>query len=165
MSFQVLSLLVLNRFGVLTRVTNLFSRRGFNIRELSVGETSDPSVSRITILTQGDDSVVEQIQKQLFKLHDVKKVALLPHEGFVGRELLLIKVGCDDSHLPEIKRIIGLANGKMLYTGEECLIIEITGETPFIDDFVLRMNDYRIMEMCRTGVTALQTGKNTIYDD
>ena len=165
MNAQVLSLLVSNHFGVLTRVTNLFSRRGFNIRELSVGETDDPSLSRITILTEGDDEIVEQIQKQLMKLEDVKKVILLPDAGFVGRELLLLKIGYDESCLLEINQTIDQAHGKILHRGENSLIIEITGETPHIDAFVLSMKKHKLMEMCRTGVTALQTGVATIYDE
>ena len=163
MEFQVLSLLVSNHFGVLTRVTSLFSGRGFNIRSLSVGETDDPSLSRITIMTEGDIRLVEQIRKQLMKLEDVKKVALLPRHGSVGRELLLIKIGCGDSDLPGIERTVGLSGGKILYTDEKCLIAEITGETPFIDNFVQELKGRHVMELSRTGITALQAGEITIH--
>ncbi len=164
MNDQILSVLVSNHFGVLTRVTNLFSRRGFNIRELTVGETDDPEISRITILTGGDETALDQIQKQLRKLEDVKKVILLPNEKTIGRELLLIKIDLKNDHFSEIKNLIDLIKGHVLSSDENSLIVEIVEDMKNIDQFISQMKEYGIMEMCRTGVTALQRGKLTIYD-
>ena len=162
MENRILSLLVSNHFGVLTRVTGLFSRRGFNIKELTVGETDDPMISRITILTEGDEKIVEQIQKQLIKLEDVKKAAVLPQEGSVDRELLLIKV--EARLLDEIGKQAEAYGGRILDLSQGAAIIEITGETSDIDGFIDVMKKHGILELCRTGVTALQKGSSTIYN-
>lgn len=161
MELKVLSILVSNHFGVLTRVTNLFSRRGFNIKQLTVGETQDPSVSRITIVTQGDDETLSQIQKQLAKLEDVKRVIALPQDAHVEREMLLIKVR--DAMQSEIGPVISEAKGKILSASEGCLIIEVTGSLEKIDRFIEKMTAFEILELCRTGVAGLQTGECTIY--
>lgn len=165
MNFRILSMLVSNHFGVLTRVTNLFSRRGFNIKELTVGETDDPEISRITILTDGSDEILEQIQKHLAKLEDVKKVEALPRETSVSRELLLIKISLSGNDYPAIEKDISEVGGKILNTDEDSLIAEITGQTEDLDGFIAQMKGYGILELCRTGVTALRCGHTTIYDD
>jgi len=156
---EILSLLVSNHFGVLTRVTNLFSRRGFNIKELTVGETRDPALSRITILTEGDERTVEQIKKQLAKLEDVKVVAAFPREDTVSRELLLVKVKCGDDR-PESLKTIEERGGKILDVSDGSAVAEYTGSTEEIDNFIAGLGE--VLELCRTGVTALQTGKATL---
>jgi acetolactate synthase-1/3 small subunit len=165
MNFRILSMLVSNHFGVLTRVTNLFSRRGFNIKELTVGETDDPAISRITILTEGDDEIIEQIQKQLVKLEDVKKVITIPEGSSVSRELLLVKISLAHNNLSTVQPIMDQAGAKILNTDEAGMIVEITGDTETIDAFINQMKPYGILELCRTGVTALTIGQSTIYDE
>lgn len=162
MERQILSILVSNHFGVLTRVTNLFSRRGFNIKELTVGETKDPMLSRITILTEGDERTVDQIKKQLAKLEDVKVVAVLPQEGVVSRELLLIKIKYERNTFDKLKSKIESFGGKILSAMEDTAIVEYTGDTESIDCFIAGIED--ILELCRTGITALQTGKTTLCE-
>ena len=164
MSYQALSVLVSNHFGVLTRVTNLFSRRGFNIKALTVGETENPELSRITILTNGDSNTLEQIIKQLSKLEDVKKVVALTNRGCINRELLLIKMKKEWEKDEAFGRILSKYAGNILNYDEESLIIEVTNDTKSIDHFIDQMRPYGILELCRTGVTALETGRKTIYN-
>lgn len=161
MRHSVLSVLVSNHFGVLTRVTNLFSRRGFNIKQLTVGETQDPEFSRITIVTEGDEDTLDQIYKQLSKLEDVKTVEILPFPGSIGQEMLLIKVR--DAMQGQIWPIISEVSGRILDAGEGTIIIEVTGDMEHIDGFIRKITPFGILELCRTGVAALQTGENTIY--
>jgi acetolactate synthase-1/3 small subunit len=164
MKYRILSMLVSNQFGVLTRVTNLFSRRGFNIKELTVGETDNPAISRITVLTEGGDEILEQIQKQLAKLEDVKVVTAIPADASVSRELLLIKISLLAGRLAAVRPILDQAGANILHSDEESLVAEITGETEEIDSFIQQMKPYGILELCRTGVTALTIGRGTIYD-
>jgi acetolactate synthase-1/3 small subunit len=164
MESRILALLVSNHFGVLTRVTNLFSRRGFNIKALTVGETDNPELSRITILTEGDESTLEQITKQLVKLEDVKKVVPLPAGGCVGQELLLIKIsGKNETYVP-IERAIAASRAKILNYEDDAMIITVTDDTKGVDRFIDEMRPYGIMEICRTGVAALGTGSKTINE-
>lgn len=157
----VLSLLVSNHFGVLTRVTNLFSRRGFNIKSLAVGETERPSLSRITILTDGDENKSDQIQKQLNKLYDVKQTFALPTDALILRELLLIKLKNTDE--TALLTLLEKSGAKKLAEADSFLIAELTGPRKEIDAFVKQAEPFGILEMCRTGEAALENSKNTIY--
>ena len=164
MKSQILSLLVSNHFGVLTRVTNLFSRRGFNIKQLTVGETDNPQFSRITILTEGDEPLLNQIQKQLIKLEDVKKVIVLPDDACIGLELLLIKIKYAPEQKDQMNEFITSSNGRLIGAFDGSVVIEFTGQTKEVDNFIDNMKKYGKIEVCRTGVAALQTGRTTIYD-
>lgn len=163
MGSGILSVLVSNHFGVLTRVTNLFSRRGFNIKALTVGETENPELSRITILTEGDELLMHQIQKQLEKLEDVKRSAEIGEEKLVCRELLLLKTRCEESGYFELAERIMPFNGKVIALSENAAIIEMTGKTEAVNDFIAFMRPFGIMEMCRTGGAALEMGEKTLY--
>jgi len=158
MGIYILSVLVSNHFGVLTRVTNLFSRRGYNIKGLSVGETEDPKYSRITIITEGDEQMLVQIKHQLLKLHDVKAASVLPFEESVSRELLIIKTR--DSK--QVRDYLAKPLCTVLDESEGCLVVEITGESEEINNFICEMRTHGILEICRTGVIALQKGLQNV---
>jgi acetolactate synthase-1/3 small subunit len=128
MKRHVLSILVENHSGVLSRVSGLFSRRGYNIDSLSVGETEDPNVSRMTIVVRGDEYILEQIKKQLNKLIDVIKVIELKAEQSVYRELMLLKVGADTDKRAEIIEIVNIFRGRIVDVASESLMIEVTGD-------------------------------------
>lgn len=161
----VLSVLVSNHFGVLTRVTNLFGRRGFNIKALSVGETEDPALSRITIITEGDLPKLNQIQKQLSKLEDVKKAIIIPKELLISRELLLIKICTDEKAAPHLEKIITEFGAKIAAKQDDCMTIELTATPSAINKFIELMRKFGIIEMSRTGATALALGSQSIYKD
>jgi acetolactate synthase-1/3 small subunit len=162
MEYSTISLLVANHFGVLTRVTNLFGRRCLNIRSLTVGETDNPEISRITIVTEGDGESLEQIRKQLLKMEDVRTVGILPETALIGRELLLIKVG-GGGRAGEIRSLAEAAGGKVLECGERHAVVELTAAEELTEAFIRRMEPYGILEICRRGVAALQRGAGTIY--
>ena len=158
----VIAVYVENKFGVLTRVTSMFTRRGFNIDALTVGETESPAYSRITISLSGDGYAREQLINQLRKLFNVKKVEVL-EDSCIQRELMLIKVKNCAEHRAEVLSAVDVYRAKVIdYTvGEMC--IEITGDPSKIDAFVKLMMSYDlIIEMCRTGIVALERGSNTL---
>lgn len=155
MNQGILAILVSNHFGVLTKVTGLFARRGFNIKALSVGETEDPAVSRITILAKGDDLQLEQIYRQVCKLEDVHTAKILSSE-VVERELALIKVRPDQVDLGDLMQLVTDFSAKTASAPEGCAIIEATGTTSVIDDLVAKAGRFHIVEMSRTGITALE---------
>ncbi len=165
MKEEVLSVLVSNHFGVLTRVTNLFGRRGFNIKALSVGETENPAFSRITIITEGDEQTLNQIQKQLSKLEDVKKAVIIPDDLLISRELLLIKVSADAENRPQLDALISEYSAKIASQQSDCLTLELTAAPEVLNLFIEKMRSYGIMEMCRTGSAALALGTQTVYHD
>lgn len=154
----VLGVIVSNHFGVLTRVSGLFSRRGYNIDSLSVGETENPAFSRMTIVVSGDDYVKEQIVKQLAKLHDVKKVELMHRENTVTREHLLIKINAKGGKRTEISDAISVFRGKVVDFNASSMTVEITGETSKIDAFIELSKSFGILEMCRAGALAIKRG-------
>ncbi len=158
MSKQVLSVLVENHAGVLARVASLFCQRGFNIDSLTVSATDDPAISRITIVTEGDELVLEQIIKQTGKLVETKKVAALKSSESLFRELLLVKVEADETVRREICGICEIYRAKIVDLTVNSLIVELTGNPRKIDGFLTMMKQYNILEMCRTGITALERG-------
>ena len=158
----VIGVLVSNHFGVLTRVSGLFARRGFNIDSLTVGETETPAISRMTIAVTGDEYVQEQIIKQLEKLHDVKKIAVMEQEETVIRELVLLKVKSDEVNRAAIIEAANVYRAKVIDLAPESLSIEITGEQTKLNGFIKFMRQYGILELCRTGVTALGRGDSTM---
>ena len=159
----VIAVYVENKFGVLTRVTSMFTRRGFNIDALTVGETERPEYSRITISLSGDGYAREQLINQLRKLYNVKKVEVLDSDS-IKRELMLIKVKNSSETRPDIMSAVEVYRAKVIDYTTDSLCIEITGDPTKIDAFVRLMQPYGIIEMCRTGVVALDRGNSTLLD-
>ena len=157
----VIAVYVDNRYGVLTRVTSMFTRRGFNIDALTVGETEHPEYSRITISMSGDGYAREQLINQLRKLYNVKKVEVLEDDS-IRRELMLIKVKNDSTTRADVLAAVDVYRAKVIdYTTDE-LCVEITGDPTKIDAFVKLMEPFGIIEMCRTGIVALERGGQTL---
>ena len=152
---HTISVLVENHFGVLTHVAGLFSARGFNIDSLAVGETHDPSVSRMTILVHGDDRIVEQIIKQLNKLIDVIKVEDLSGEDLIDRELVLVKVNADAQSRNDILQIVNTFRAKVVDVNAESMTIEVTGGESKIDAMLELLRPYGMLEVVRTGLIAM----------
>ena len=152
---HTISVLVENKFGVLTRVAGLFSGRGYNIDTLNVGPTHDPTASRMTIVTHGDDATIEQIIKQLNKLVDVIKVQDFRDGEYVDRELVLIKVGADTKTRPEIMQICDIFRAKIVDVAHKTLAIEITGDESKVAAFLELMEPFGIRDITRTGKVAM----------
>lgn len=155
---HILSVLVVNHPGVLAKVAGLFSRRGFNIDSLAVGVTNDPQVSRMTILTQGDDSTVEQIARQLGKLVDVIRVTDVS-DNSVTRELALIKLRTSSETRGEILEIINIFRAKVVDISTDFLTVEITGNAEKVNALEDMLKIFGIEEMVRTGIIAISRGK------
>ena len=155
----VISVYVENKYGVLTRVSGLFMRRGFNIDSLTVGETDDPNYSRITITLNGDDATCEQVINQLNKLHNVKKVKRIEKGNAVERELMLVKVMNKPENRSEIMAAAEIFRAKIIDYNTECMCVEVTGEPSKIKAFIEVMKPLGIVEICRTGAVALERGK------
>jgi len=155
---HTISVIVENKPGVLSRVSGLFSRRGFNIESLAVGTTEDPNISRMTIVVEGDERELEQITKQLYKLIDILKVFDLPKEKAVERELVLIKVAANEKTRREITEIVEIFKGKILDVAENSLTVEITGDEGKIKGAEKLLSKFGIKELVRTGKIALLRG-------
>jgi acetolactate synthase-1/3 small subunit len=160
----IISMLVKNEVGVLTRVSGLFARRGFNIGSLSVGETERSDVSRITITTQGDEYVREQMIRQLEKLHDCIIVESLDQKNVVTRELILLKLNVQKGERREIMEAVSIFRAKVVDLTSTTMTIEVTGETSKCDAFVEYLREYGIAELVRTGLTAIERGSNKLVD-
>lgn len=161
MSKFVIAVYVENKFGVLTRVTSMFTRRGFNIDALTVGETENPEYSRITICMSGDGYAREQLINQMKKQINVKKVEVLEDDA-IKRELMLIKVKHTSGSRTEIMTAVDVFRAKVIdYTPEE-MCIEVTGDPSKMDAFITLMKPFGILEMCRTGIVALERGSLTL---
>jgi len=158
----VLSILVENHSGVLSRVAGLFSRRGYNIESLSVGITENPNISRMTIVVNGDKYILEQIKKQLNKLINVIKIIELKKEKSVYRELALIKVNSDVDKRASIIEIVNIFRGKILDVASETITIEITGDQSKLNAFTDILEPYGIKEIVRTGLIGLERGNKQI---
>lgn len=152
---HTISVLVENKFGVLSRVSGLFSGRGFNIESLSVGETIDPAISTMTIVTTGDDQIVEQITKQLNKLIDVIKVVDLLDIDHVEREMVLIKVSPRKEDKSEVLKLAEIFRGRIVDSGAVTFTVEITGSERKIAAFIELIRPYGIKEFVRTGKVAI----------
>lgn len=162
MKKRVLSLLVDNTSGVLSRVAGLFSRRGYNIDSLTVGETADPRYSRMTVVARGDEQILDQIVKQLAKLVDVVDIKVLEEESSVNRELVLVKVRADAADRQSIIAIANVFRGNIIDVGKDSLIIELTGQQSKLEAFVELLRGYEILELARTGITGLSRGAEDI---
>ena len=158
----IIAVFVENKSGVLTRVTSMFTRRGFNIDALTVGETESPEYSRITISLSGDGYAREQLINQMKKLFNVKKVEVLEERESIRRELMLIKVKNTSQTRSDILSAVDVFRAKVIDYGTDAMCIEITGEPTKIDAFVQLMVPFGILEMCRTGIVALDRGTTTL---
>ncbi len=155
---HTIAVLVENRFGVLSRVAGLFSARGYNIESLSVGETLDPSVSRMTIVVRGDEFVIEQVMKQLHKLIDVIKVSDLTDDDHVERELMLIRVNAEPQHRAEILRVADIFRAKVVDVTQLSYTLEATGDEGKLEALVELLRPMGIQELVRTGKVAIARG-------
>ena len=160
MKKMVLSLLVDNTPGVLSRVAGLFSRRGYNIDSLSVGVTEDPQFSRMTVAVSGDDRILNQIEKQLIKLEDVKSITQLKDGESVCRELLLAKINVNSEQRQQIISLADVFRAKVVDVSVDSVMIEITGNANKIEAFISLLDGFEIGEMVRTGLTGLTRGNN-----
>ena len=152
---HTISVKVENKFGVLARVSGLFSSRGYNIDSLAVGVTQDPNISCMTIVVKGDDRILEQVIKQLDKLVDVIEVTDLKKDSYVGRELTLIKVKCNSKTRTEILEISNVFRAKTVDIGHKSLILQITGPEEKVEAFIKLMEPFGILEIVRTGKVAM----------
>ena len=157
MKKKVLSVLVDNTSGVLNRIAGLFSRRGYNIDSLTVGETENPKYSRMTIVVTGDDEILEQIEKQIARLEDVKKVVELG-EASVCRELVLVKVAVKPEERQQVIAVADIFRAKVVDVAPESLMIELTGNQEKLTAFVSLLEGFNILELVRTGITGLARG-------
>ncbi len=162
MKRYILSVLVQNNPGVLARVASLFGRRGYNIDSLTVSETNNPGISIITLTVTGDENILEQIIKQASKLEEVIKVHHIQEQHALSRELLLIKMKIDSETRTSLREISEIYEAKIVDLAPASMIIELTGTTQKIDAFLGIMKDFTIIEMCRTGVTALEKDSSKI---
>ena len=157
-----IALIVVNKSGVLAHIAGLFSGRGFNIRELSVGETENPEYSRMTIVVKGDDQIVEQIKKQLNKFIDVIKVIDITNIPSVHREIILIKVKTSANRRQEIFQITEVFKGKIVDISHDSLTLEVTGITEKIEALIAILKPYGIQEIARTGRVSISRGISRI---
>ena len=162
MKKKVFQLLVENNAGVLSRISGLFSRRGYSIESITAGVTADEKISRITIVASGEDEVLDQIEKQLAKLVDVCDIRELKPESSVYRELALIKVKADASTRESIIALANVFRANIIDVSSEGLIIELTGNQDKIDAFLNLLSGYEILELARTGIAGLRRGTEDI---
>ena len=158
MKRQVLSILVENTAGVTSRISGLFSRRRDNIDSFSSGVTADPRFTRITIVTSGDELVLEQIEKQLAKLEDVLDIKKLEPDNSVTRELIMVKIRAKDTDRQAILNVTEIFHGKVVDVTHDSMIIELTGKQAKLDSFLDLLQGYEILELARTGLTGLTRG-------
>lgn len=158
MNRYVLSILVNNNSGVLSRVTGLFSRRGYNIESLSVGITEEENISRITVVTVGDDTTVDQILKQVNKLVEVKKVVLLDDANSVCRELMLVKIRATKSTRGQILEISNIFRAKVVDVAKDSVVIEATGNNAKLEAMLGLLEPFEILELVRTGLAGISRG-------
>jgi len=159
---HTIAVLVENKAGVLSRISGLFARRGFNIDSLAVGPTDDPKLSRITIVVDGDDYIAEQVTKQLNKLIDVLKVRKLNPEDIIKRELMLVKVKLSESQRGEIVDIAKIMDCEIVDISHTTLMLELNDRPDKIDLLINLLSKYQILEITRTGTIALQRGADSV---
>ncbi len=158
---HVISLLVENHQGVMSRISGLFAGRGYNMESITVGPTIDPTMARITLVCKGDEAVITQIKKQLNKLIEVIKVIDLNDVPSIYRELALIKVSTKSGKRGELFQLTEAFRGKVVDVGMESMVIEITGAPEKIDGFITLAQEFPLLEMARSGVVALERSKKT----
>ena len=155
---QALSIFVENTSGVLSHISGLFSRRGYNIDSFSSGVTADPRYTRITIVASGDEQILEQIEKQLAKLEDVRNIKKLEPGTSVTRELILVKIKAKDTERQAILSVTNIFHGKVVDVTNDSMVIELTGHQDKLDAFMDLLQGYEILELARTGITGLTRG-------
>jgi acetolactate synthase-1/3 small subunit len=160
---QVLSILVENTPSVLSHVAGLFSRRGYNIDSISAGVTADPRVTRITIVTSGDELILDQIEKQVAKLEDVLHVQILDPEASIQKELMLVKLRAMDTDRQRILSVAEIFHGKVVDVTHDSLVIEVTGNQDKLTSFLNMLDGHEILELARTGLTGLTRGTDDVY--
>jgi len=158
----VLSLLVDNSAGVLSRVAGLFSRRGYNIESLTVGVTADPRYSRMTVVSIGEEEILDQIEKQLRKLEDVRDIKELIDNNSVYRELILVKLKANASQRQAISAVANIFRATIVDVGKDSLTVMLTGDQSKLDALINLLEDYEILELARTGLTGLSRGSDDI---
>jgi acetolactate synthase-1/3 small subunit len=163
-NLHIISVLVNNHPGVLSRVVGLFSRRGYNIESLAVGTTEREDISRITLTVEGDDYTVTQVIRQLNKLVDVLTVQNIGARDNVSRELLLVKVGYDSNTRDDIMHIVDTFRAKVIDISMDSLIIELTGDNEKINAFINLINKFDVKELVRTGLVSLERGNKTLKE-
>lgn len=159
---HTISILVENKFGVLARISGLFSGRGYNIESLSVAPTIDPTSSRMTIVTRGDDAIIEQITKQLNKLIDVIKVIDFTSEDYIEREIVMVKVNAEPTNRAEILRMVEIFRGKIVDVSSKTYTIEVTGAEGKVSAFIEMIKPLGIIELARSGKIAMSRGRRTL---
>jgi len=159
---KVFSLIVDNTSGVLSRISGLFSRRGYNIESITAGVTADPRFTRITIVASGDEDILDQIEKQVSKLIDARHVKVLEPENSVFRELIMIKVKADEKSRVAISSIAEIFRAKIVDITSDSLTIQLTGNQSKIEAFINMLNDYEILEIARTGIAGLSRGAEDV---
>jgi len=159
---HIISALVENRAGTLSRVSGLFSRRGFNIDSLTVGMTEDASVSRMTIAVTGEERILEQIIKQLDKLVDVIAVRELNSDSCIRRDIMLVKIGADEKNRPAVLEIAGIFRARVVDVSLSTITVEATGNMEKLDGLLLLLRPYGILELARTGLVALERGTRVL---
>lgn len=159
---KVFSLIVDNTSGVLSRIAGLFSRRGYNIESITAGVTADPRFTRITIVTTGDDDILEQIEKQVDKLVDVRHIKCLEPDCSVYRELAMIKVRANAADRTALVAMADIFRANIIDVASDSLIIELTGTKSKIEAFINLLSDYEILEIARTGIAGLSRGADDV---
>ena len=162
MRTKVFQLLVDNTSGVLSRISGLFSRRGYNIESITAGVTADPRFTRITIVTSGDDEILDQIEKQVAKLIDVRDIKELKPDNSVYRELALIKVKTGSEQRQGVIAVADIFRAKIIDVASESLIVELTGNQAKIDAFINLLEGYEILELARTGIAGIGRGTENV---
>lgn len=162
MQKKVFQLLVDNTSGVLSRISGLFSRRGYNIESITAGVTADPRYTRITIVASGDDEILDQIEKQVAKLVDVRDIHELKPDDSVYRELIMVKVSATPEQRPGVIALVDVFRAKVIDIAADSMIIELTGNQPKIDAFLNLLSDYEILELARTGIAGLIRGADGV---
>ena len=162
MQKKVFQILVDNTSGVLSRISGLFSRRGYNIESITAGVTADPRYTRITIVTSGDDIILDQIEKQVAKLVDVRDIKELKPESSVYRELAMIKVRADASQRQGVIAMADIFRAKVIDVASDSLMVELTGNQEKIDAFLKLLDGFEILELARTGIAGLGRGSGNV---
>jgi acetolactate synthase-1/3 small subunit len=155
---HTITAIVVNKVGVLVRIAGLFSSRGFNIDSLNVGETEDPNLSRLTVVVNGDDAVLEQVRKQLGRVIDVIKVNDLTHQPYVERDLMLVKVNVPPGKRGAILEVVNIFRGKVVDVGQKDIIVELAGTEDKVEAMMKLLRPYGIKETARTGQIAMIRG-------
>lgn len=162
MQKKVFQLLVNNTSGVLSRISGLFARRGYNVESITAGVTADPRITRITIVASGDDEILEQIEKQVSKLEDVRNIKELKPEKSVYRELIMVKVRASAEQRQGVISVADIFRAKIIDIAPESLMIELTGNQQKIDAFIGLLEGYEILELARTGIAGLGRGTEPV---